>query len=192
MAGKKPPEAVHAFIEPLQRALDCVTDVVLNHFGGYMPRDTPHHLVLGNGTPVPLKGPHKLSFSLSMRYRIVKASGERGPWKVSVTTYLYILHRDVDHGQHELLGYHWHPDVEGETKAPHLHIEAGADAHWPPLAKAHLPTERVALEDVLRLAVRDFSVEPRRDDWSAILSATQQKYEAWRTWPRPQNPVETT
>jgi hypothetical protein len=37
------------------------------------------------------------------------------------------------------------------------------------LQKAHIPTGRVELEDVLLLAIREFGVRPRRDDWEEIL-----------------------
>jgi hypothetical protein len=35
---------------------------------------------------------------------------------------------------------------------------------------------------VLKLAVREFKVEPQRDDWQEILHSTQTAFEAWRTW----------
>jgi len=33
----------------------------------------------------------------------------------------------------------------------------------------HLPTNRVSLQDMLRLAIDDFQVRPLRDDWPSVL-----------------------
>ena len=48
--------------------------------------------------------------------------------------------------------------------------------------KYHIPTGRTALEDMLRLMIRDFGVEPQRSDWSAVLDETLARYATWRTW----------
>ena len=37
------------------------------------------------------------------------------------------------------------------------------------LTRAHLPTGGVTLAAFLRMAIRDFGVEPRRDDWQNVL-----------------------
>lgn len=56
-------------------------------------------------------------------------------------------------------------------------------AHAPELARAHLPTGRVSIEEVLRMAITKLGVEPLREDGKEFLDRTQQAYEAWRTWP---------
>jgi len=52
---------------------------------------------------------------------------------------------------------------------PHLHLEAGAGVQRAELTQAHLPTGSVTLAAFLRMAIRDFGVEPRRDDWQNVL-----------------------
>jgi hypothetical protein len=61
-----------------------------------------------------------------MLYAIVRAEGERGPWKVRTEAYYYALH---DPDARELVAYHWHPDVPGPDagRRPHLHLGAGAE-----------------------------------------------------------------
>lgn len=184
MAGRTPAEAVGAFLAPLQQALDCLTPTVLNVSGGYYVADRPHALTLGDGDPVALSGEHHLALSVAQNYRLVEFEGPRGPWKVQTTAYFYELRR----GDRELLVYHWHPRGASPYIKPHLHIGPGAEVGFAPLQGAHVPTGRIALEEVLRLAITEFGARPRREDWDEVLERTQAGYEAWRTWPTPRSP----
>ena len=128
---------------------------------------------IGQGSPVSLQGTSPISLAIRQHYRIVEDSVPRGPWEVSTAGYLYSL-KDSSTDR-EILAYHWHPAV-GVT-FPHLHLEAAALVGREDVAEAHLPTNRVALEDVLRLAISSFGVRPLRDDWSEILDSTQGAFE---------------
>jgi hypothetical protein len=181
VAGKSPAEAVQNFRDPLQLAISCVTQGYINVRGGYHPGPKPHPLTLNEGAPVQLSGSARLLLSVIQLYSIVESKVENplGDWKVSTAAYQYSLAQE--NGK-EILAYHWHPDARNSIRTPHLHIGPGAQAKWKPLAKAHIPTGRIALEDLLRLAIRDFGVEPLRPDWAEVLDLTQGNYEAWRTW----------
>jgi hypothetical protein len=89
--GRTPAEAVHAFLEPLNRAISCVTSAVLTVSGGYYEADEPHALVLGDGPPEPLDGDGDLSLTVRQRYRIVEFEGGLGPWKVTTAGYSYVI-----------------------------------------------------------------------------------------------------
>lgn len=181
MAGDTPYEAFVKFRDPLQKAFSCVNkDAHLWALGtnGYEPGQE-HALVPDGGEPVQLFGPRRLGLRSLFRYRIVEAEGERGPWKVSTTGYYHALE---DEGEQEILTYHWHPGGESAIDFPHLHIERGIGASLGEIHKYHIPTGRIALEDVLRLAVLEFKAEPIRADWADILDTTQEAYEAWRSW----------
>lgn len=52
------------------------------------------------------------------------------------------------------------------------------------LTKSHFPTERVALERVIRLLIDDLQVEPLRQDWDRMLTRTEEAFYQKRTWPR--------
>jgi hypothetical protein len=116
-----------------------------------------------------------------MHYRVVRAEGARGPWKIETAAYSYSIREAPDR---ELLRYDWHPAMKEEGRAvahPHLHTSAGGVAgKW--LHKAHLPTGRVALEDILQLLLTDLGVRPRRDDWERVLARTRIAFMQWRTW----------
>lgn len=179
MAGKTPREAAWSFIEPIQRSLSCVTPDVLNYGGGDYPREVPHVLYVGSGDPVHLPGGARISLTFRMHYRLVRAEGERGPWKVQIAGYLYGID-DVD--GREILAYHWHPEGRSSEREPHLHLGAGAYVGRAELTAAHLPTGRISVEELLVLAIRGLGVEPRRDDWEAVLAENQSAFEIWRTW----------
>lgn len=118
------------------------------------------------------------SLSVRMNYKIVNATDAHGPFKVTTTAYLYALETEHDE---EIVAYHWHP--EGTTISfPHLHIGSSVASSSSNFKKKHLLTGRVALEQVLRLAVQDFGVKPIKTDWGTILEDAQRVFEKWRTW----------
>lgn len=179
MAGRSPAEAVTSYLQALQLALSCVTPAVLNVSGGYYISDAPHALVLNRGLPVELRSNPRLKISVSEWYRIVVSAGVRGPWKVSIASYYY----DVsDASDRTFFAYHWHPDLRSEVTHPHLHLGWAAQVSDERPANAHLPTSRIALEEVIRLLIREFGVEPLRTDWATVLDETQERSALYRTW----------
>src|SRR2546427_10373337 len=80
----------------------------------------------------------------------------------------------------DVLGYHWHPQERNAIAYPHLHLHHGAGTLQHNLADAHLPTARIAIEDVIRCVITQQGVVPLRDDWEAILAETQAAFQQWR------------
>lgn len=82
-----------------------------------------------------------------------------------------------------MLAYHWHPDANSPVTVPHVHLGSivlkrdGVIDH-----KSHLPTGRVPLQQVLRLAITDFDVKPLRPDWSEVLDETEAAFGQERSW----------
>jgi hypothetical protein len=171
VAGRTPAEAVANYLAPLQRAVSCVTDLILNIGGGYRA-GKQHSVLLGDGTPVRLAGKRGLSIIIAQRYEIVEATGRRGPWKVHTQGYTY----HVRNSRGDLLAYHWHPTYR--VKGPHLHMFQSE------ISKCHLPTNRVSLEEVLRTVIVDLGAQPIREDWDSVLKAGQEIFEKFQTWPR--------
>ncbi len=185
MAGKTPHEAVQSFLDPLQRALSCVTREVLSVGGGYhaSPVDNPQqkHVLTFHNSPAVLGQDRCFAFRLIQHYRVMEYEGARGPWKVSIVAYYYTIETSGPTRQ-EVLGYHWHPQGRSDITYPHMHLYQGAGTLQHNLPKAHLPTGRIAVEDILRLAITHFGVVPLREDWETILEITQNAFQEWRTW----------
>lgn len=171
MAGNTPYQAVKNFLAPLQLAISCVSHAVIRHGGKeYDVNSGPYAILVGGKCK--LKRDPALTLDIRMQYKIVEAPGERGPYKVTITAYMYIVD---DHRGREVFSYHWQPDGP-QVKHPHLHVE------HPAFKMAHFPTGRISLEDIVRLLVSDFGVRPLKSDWNEILSETHRKFSAYRTW----------
>lgn len=178
MAGRTPREALAAFIDPLQRALSCVTRANIV----YRPPRPGHVQVLGvSEEPIRLQataGRRAPALYVEQQYEVVEAPGERGPWKISTRAYRY---RIDSAARAELVLWHWHPTDREERShrepRPHLHAQVGE------LRGLHLLTGRVGLESVIRVLLNELGVRPRRDDWQDVLDATEAVFEQWRTWP---------
>ena len=166
MAGDTPAEAVRSLVDRVQRAISCLTRAVVDVRGGYWPSDEPHALTLGAGDPVPIQAAQGLHLSVRLRYRVIQAEPPRGPWQTTTVAYEYRL---SDRDDREIVAYHWHPEGMSHVTTPHLHLGPAAEVGWRPLARAHLPTGRIALEEVLRLAIEAFGARALRPDWDAVL-----------------------
>jgi hypothetical protein len=145
----------------------------------------PHGLQLNRGRSVPLADTvPAVALRLRQLFRVEEilesARGER--YRVSVTGYDYaLLHSDTGA---ELLAFHWHRESsEGRLQLvtfPHLHIDSSVLSEQA-LTKLHIPTGRIAIEDVLRLAIRDFKARTLDRNWEKRLQETSTEFERART-----------
>lgn len=137
-------------------------------------------------------GRARFGLSVLHAYRIIRET-ERGWRKVHTAAHQYALD-DVD--GREIFAYDWHPHIE-DVPYPHLHVSHGAvrrditagvrlpvsqNVLQAKLGRAHLPTRRIALEDVLRLLIEQFGVQPARADWDDALREARESFKADRTW----------
>jgi hypothetical protein len=173
LAVRTPAEAVRTFVGAFQSVVSCLT-VARFSAEGYRPIDLPYSAELQDGEAVVIAGP-PLRLLIVLRYRIVQAANSPGAWVVQLTAYDYEL---LDNSDREILAYQWHPQARSPVTWPHVHLGPAAGELWRPLGRAHLPTGRIAVQDVLRLAIRDFGVPPRRANWEAVLDRTQRALEA--------------
>lgn len=189
MPGRTPQAAVDHYTQVLQDALACVIQGRLVRLAGnpFDPAPAVHALSLNADEPAPLRGAAKLFLVANQNYSIVHTDDETSePWKVATRGYFYGL--QTDHGA-EVASFHWSPQTSGTITRPHAHI--GRRLLSEPvtlgsmsfdLPKVHIPTGRVSFEDVIRMAIEEFEIEPRRDDWAKILERTQSALEQWKSW----------
>lgn len=147
---------------------------MLDVSGGYHVAEAPHALMLAGGEAVQLRGRNDLSLWVHQNYRVVELEGRGRSWTVRTVGYVYRLVA----GGRELVAYHWHPRGRSPHTFPHMHLGPAAEIGFTDIGRAHLPTGRIGLADVLRLAIRDLGVEPRRDDWREVLDEAQGADEA--------------
>ncbi len=169
----RPHEAVARYVAPLRRALRCVTPAHVTVVGRRMI-GADVALVVNDHQPVALRQT-PLRLEVSQRCAIVPAAEG---CRLTTREYIYT----VAHAEHgELLGFHWHPEIEA-VPGPHLHLYLAQRLGLVGLDRAHIPTPRVALEDVLGLLLGDLRVPARRTDWRAVLDETRARFVARRSW----------
>lgn len=158
----------------MQRLVSCVTTSV------FMRSETPVNqfarnavqivIALNRGLPSPLDAPGPMA--LKVTQSLIAVNINRRIWDITTTGYAFTL---LDRSEHEICVYHWHPEGNSHIKTPHLHIGRGATGNvttFGPrgLNRVHFPTGKIDLADVLRLAITEFGVEPRRQDWEQVLT----------------------
>lgn len=145
------------------RAIACVAEAYLGVLPGIRPNSVA--LSLNRGASVPLRADTPLRLFVEVRYTAVQVDRR---WAPRITAYYYALEDE----RYEILAYHWHPEQTPNVTFPHLHLEAGSGVRRQELTRAHLPTGHVPLPAFLRMAITDFGVEPRREDWQDVLART--------------------
>ena len=124
-----------------------------------------------------------LMFRLVQRFRTVPVEHDGSLFKVTTTYYSHAI--ESESGE-EIIGCHWHPQSISNIGWPHLHLGAGARVGRAELesTKAHLPTGRVGIEDVVHLLIETFQVGHRRPDWKTILTGNLKRFLSNATWGR--------
>lgn len=164
------------FLYPLRRALSCITDAYLA--GGYDPERLPKLVFLAaqeNGY-IRLRAAHPIEFRLIHGYALTQ---DEDGWRAHTTSYSYNF--QLDNGR-EVVVHHFDPRQRSKVKTPHLHVRGLTTPL--PLSKAHFPTGRVSIEEVIRFAVTELGVHPRYGDgvWQALLAETEQEFFVARRW----------
>jgi len=185
LSGKNSHQAVEAFVEPLNRARSTVTNAVLAVSpGGYDPGG-PHTLAFRAGSPRLSTDYGDMTLTAIVGYSAVETKDpDRGPWKVKTESYIYRL-TAADGAK--VISFEWHPSGSSPVKTPHVQVGPaglgqGLGDLGKLLSKAHIPTRRISMEQVLEFAIRELQVHYIRDDWEKVLMETYTAFEQWRTW----------
>jgi hypothetical protein len=155
----------------LQLLLSCITDSVLRRIAsGSTNGSETGDIALAGGMPVRIGRRGLLAIVVKQNYHLTEQpSGPRDHrWTFHVDTYIYRL---VDANHQELISWYRHPKDPNSAKHHHFHLGPAAQVGRAEFHRAHLPTGVVMLAEVVRSAITDFHIEPRRENWQAILDA---------------------
>ena len=122
--------------------------------------------MLSSGGTVRLRGPERLHLRIRLRLRTVQVEQPRGQWEAQTAAYEYRL---SDGDDREILAYHWHPAGASHIQTPHRHLGPGAEVGHAALTTAHLPSGRIEVDEVVRLAIEGMGTAPVRRDWERVL-----------------------
>ena len=180
--ARTPHAAQQRYLRYLQRSLSCLTGSVWV----VGPRSDQRALTIA-GEPIRLvrNSGATLLFYANQRFNIVQDERFSGEWKVKTLGYIYSIYVEPpskDEEAKELLAWHWHPISTPDRPQPHLHLEMEHAHLGVPLPRLHLPTGRVAFEDIVRLLVSDLDVKTNRDDWTDVVGDSETRFRTYRTW----------
>lgn len=173
--GRSANQADSNFAHFFRESLSVVTNRVLT-----AGRDGNDRLLLYE-PPVKLerKSGKALFMAITQVYKIVPAGRE---FKAKTTSYTYELLAQGDNDIETVAEFHWHPQQTTNLRWPHLHIKANCVDGG--LGRVHFPTGRMAIEDFLKLMIRDFGVKPRLpyEQWKEILTRNKREFSASASW----------
>ncbi|WP_127501656.1 hypothetical protein [Actinoplanes solisilvae] len=143
-----------------------------------------HTLTWTNAEPVPVQclNGEIFALDLAIQYEIVHlpTDRDRGPYKVSTRGYMHSV-QTLDEA--EVIAFHWHPGGKSHFTDPHMHLGSTQLNPAGVLSKKHhIPTARMSVEGVLRFSIEQLKVEPLRDNWSSVLSDSEDLFRMWATW----------
>jgi hypothetical protein len=176
VSARTPYDALRQHIATTERALRCITEF------RFMLRDrrrvTPNAaylIALNRLDPVPLPGEEPIQLRVGQTVRVI--SDLEGAFRTSFVQYTYEL--SMIDGQ-EILAFHWTPEggPHGMVTFPHLHVGqaiVGGNAQFRPsdFHRAHVPTEDLTIESIIRFAIDELGATPLIEGWSQVLDRTE-------------------
>lgn len=160
-------EAAYHFAGAFQETAACVCDAPFK-YPAAKALDEEQSLVLSGGADVRVSDDLYL---FAGHYFTVTAAEPYG-FAVRTGGYRYAINSDQARG--ELFSWHWDTRGVSWCSWPHLHARV-----W--LAD-HLPTGRVAFEQVVRWLILEAKISPLRPDWENVLERNEQDWRDRRTW----------
>jgi len=177
VASNKGHEALNAYCEEIQKIVSCITNEVW--YCSSSERDRLNFSV-GNGFfRVTCEDNSYLHTDINQEIEDPRTNG------TGTVTTKYYLYSVADADSKDLVGFHFHPDLtEDPILYPHIHAYAKDDKRFLSLElqRKHIPSGRVALEDVIRWLISELNVKPRRKDWDEVLTKAKARFLEIRSW----------
>lgn len=90
---------------------------------------------------------------------------------------------EVAETNQEIVAFHWSGRGNGEVPFAHMHLGHANTVSDPFIGpKAHIPTGRVAIEDVIYFLIKELRIHPGTDDWQEILAEVRKPFMDYKTW----------
>ncbi|MGH2354098.1 MAG: hypothetical protein ACRDI2_25540 [Chloroflexota bacterium] len=181
LVARTAPEALRQYEEPIQQALaGFARNTHLIHAGSGVAPDT--RLLTPADEVIELRDAHstpRLALAVELHYRAAPLPAPQGgSQRFTVQTVQYIYRLDDAAVPHQpIVGYHWHPHVEG-VPFPHVHpYLAGSGG-----GRLHIVVAHATLYEVFATAVREFYVQPIKTDWTRCLREADTVLRASLEW----------
>ena len=183
MPTNKGHHAIKDYLSELQKIVSCVATEVCYVY----PNNNGRQVLAWSGAsmlesaPIILQRKNNSRLFVNIRQEIQQPNA-RNNYLVSTKGYIYSV---LDAEKKDLIGFHYHPELDDDpVMHPHIHVYADADERFADfnLHKRHIPSGRVALEDVIEWLIIELEVKALRSDWRQILQATRKQFKRICTW----------
>ncbi len=169
MPGRDQKEAWRAFKDPISRAVGCLdmsARLVERRFENGV-------MLLGSSSPG-IKFGDALMLVFSLQLEPVKDADQ---WRMTTRRYDFTLVSRT-RSTEVVFGWHWHPaSKRSRITYPHVHVPSASA-----FKTRHIPTGRVALEDVILFGFDDLGVLPAHQDARRIVAEVRDKHRQYRSW----------
>jgi hypothetical protein len=152
--------------------------------------ETNYAITLNDSNSVPLKSTPRIYLVAGQIITIhewhPEVPNER--YRVQMLSYVYGFTMRMDAKEVELLTFQWNrePDPSNDYPLGHLHIGPGLLSKTAPIRpkdfhKAHIPTERLSFEAIVRFAIVELGVKPDNKHWQTTLEASELAFKEHKT-----------
>jgi len=177
MPSRTASEADRQFTYFFRESLSVITNAFL------LANAEASHRILIYEPPVRLqrKAGDPLFLAVTQTYSLVQTQDRQ--FKANTTGYMYeVLVKRNSTELETIFEFHWHPQTTPRLRWPHLHVIG--NTHDGDIARVHFPTARLAIEDFIRLLIRDFGVKPRLpyEDAKKILTKNKKALMESASW----------
>jgi hypothetical protein len=173
LPGRTQQEAFDAFIDPIKRAISCVATAKLLR----SKNDGATQGITLSPTPIRLTG-SDYQLHIAHTFCFIEANRE---WRVTSLNYTYAI--ELARDNQKVVAFHWDGHGNGDVPFAHLHLgHANVEASPFLGPKAHIPTGRVAIEDVIYFLIDELRVQPLRHDWRNVLATARKPFITHKTW----------
>lgn len=179
-----PHEAIQRYAEYLQQPLSCISKAVWSYGPPVNAVGDEQVLILPKDEPILLRtADSKVWLHAAQRFVVVEDTRYPGEWKTSTREYIYKVSEDPD--AEAAVEWHWHP--ARKRNEPHLHsrFAPGTEGLGRTAEGLHLPTGRVAFEDVVKFLITDVGVPTTRPDAEQLIDESLAAFVRFRLWPSP-------
>jgi len=161
----------NAYLASVKSVLGCVTSQPIVRNSKHFPGENPLQSLHFPRSPT-LLSDSDLGLEFWHYFREVWIE-DTYEWRVRVESYRYHI---VDHRtRHELFAFHWDPVLK--VTFPHMHLGFGMRGHALPIDnKAHIPTGKVPIEDVVVFAISELRIKPLVPDWKDKITAAKERF----------------
>jgi hypothetical protein len=166
--GNPRSDLVNGYFQEIASILACVTKEPLRRTT--IPYETgQYHELLFAHNPASLNVP-ELRFGFWHSFSVFWDE-DAYRWRTSIEEYKYQI---TNANAHELFAFHWHP--KSKVLLPHVHLGFGMRGHGLPIDnKAHIPTGRVPIVDIISFLLSELHVKPLLADWEQRIVVARQR-----------------